>query len=188
MPGFAFPAVGPLGLRSPRSRPPSPAPSVLRSAKTASALLGWLRLSLALRYFARLLCFVSRSRGSPSTWRLACGARALVPPVPLIFRLSWTKRQEALPSSRVTPVGACPALRPRWYPWCSPYRPRDCCLPPVAQRRLSPPSSAGRLSLRSTTIHISGFNFAAYSLATPGSGHPISGIARGFAADLLALL
>lgn len=142
MPGFAFPAVGPLGLRSPRSRPPSPAPSVLRSAKTASALLEWLRLSLATRYSARLLCFVSRSRGSPSTRRLACGARALVPPVPLVFRLSLAKRQEALPSSRVTPVCACPALRPRWCPWCSPYRPRDYCLPPVAQRRLShPPSS-----------------------------------------------
>ena len=36
--------------------------------------------------------------------------------VPLIFQHSSRRRQEALPSSRVTPVDTCPAHRPRWYP------------------------------------------------------------------------
>jgi hypothetical protein len=44
----------------------------------------------------------------------------------------------ALPSSRVTPLEACPALRPRWCPIHSPKRVWDCCLPVRANRRLSP--------------------------------------------------
>jgi hypothetical protein len=42
---------------------------------------------------------------------------------------SYTRRQGALPSSQVPPVRACPALRPRWSPRCSPGRAADCCLP-----------------------------------------------------------
>ncbi len=71
---------------------------------------------------------------------------------------------DALPSSRVAPVNACPVLRPRWCPahsprrhlrwryplrpfgcaWslmstiASPYRVQDCCFPLIAQRQLSP--------------------------------------------------
>ena len=50
------------------------------------------------------------------------------------------RRPLALPSSRVTPVEACPALRPRWCPVYSPYRIQDCCLPVTAHRRLLPRS------------------------------------------------
>jgi len=45
-----------------------------------------------------------------------------------------------------------------------------------------------RSILLSTTILISGLNHTACILATPGSVHPIAGIARGFAPDLLARL
>jgi hypothetical protein len=50
------------------------------------------------------------------------------------------RRPLALPRSRVTPVEACPALRPRWCPVYSPYRIQDCCLPVTAHRRLLPRS------------------------------------------------
>jgi len=53
------------------------------------------------------------------------------------------RRPLALPSSRVTPVEACPALRPRWCPVYSPYRIQDCCLPVTAHRRLLPRSRWG---------------------------------------------
>ena len=49
-----------------------------------------------------------------------------------------TRRQLALPSSRVTPINACPALRPRWYPDHSPCRNQDYSLPTHQNRRLSP--------------------------------------------------
>src|SRR5262247_1649110 len=56
-------------------------------------------------------------------------ARAFGHPVP--HSGSLTRRHVALPSSRVTPVDACPALRPRWCPDCSPLRLQDCCFRPL---------------------------------------------------------
>jgi len=64
-------------------------------------------------------------------------ARAFGHPVPQSGHV--TRRHVALPSSRATPVYACPALRPRWCPPCSPKRLQDCCLPATGNRRLSPP-------------------------------------------------
>src|SRR5919199_3959415 len=129
MPGVAFPPVGPLGLSS----PPSP---VLCSAKTAT-------LSVSRR-------FTCRSR--PDT--LPASVRSWSPPrarglveAPRPRQGLWspgphsgnvTRRQVALPSSRVTPVKTCPALRPRWCPDHSPSRLQDCCLPAGKNRRLSP--------------------------------------------------
>ena len=84
----------------------------------------------------------------------------------------------ALPSSRVTPLNACPALRPRWCPQHSPSRVQDCCLPPLAKRRLSPLVRTEAILL-TTTIHISGLNHAACVLATPGSIPPIAGTHAG---------
>jgi hypothetical protein len=57
------------------------------------------------------------------------------PPIPG----RWSRRQMALPRSRVPPLHACPARRPRWCPAYSPYRTQDCCLPATGNRRLSPP-------------------------------------------------
>jgi hypothetical protein len=87
---------------------------------------------------------------------------------------SFSRRQWALPSSRVTPLSACPALRPRWCPLGSPYRPPDCCFPTNQDRQLSP-GVLQRLDYplaffparMTTTIHISGLNHAARSLALP---------------------
>ena len=77
-------------------------------------------------------------------------------------------------------MSTCPALiRPRWCP--SPLA--------MTQERtaafrslqgvgfLSP--RIGRLSLWTTTIHISGFNSAACTLVTPGSIHPVTGMHAG---------
>ena len=52
------------------------------------------------------------------------------------IRLLFPRRREALPSSRITPVNTCPALRPRWCPTRLPWRGEDCCLPVGADRRL----------------------------------------------------
>ena len=154
MPGVAFPPVGPLGLGS----PPSP---VLCSAKTAT-------LSVSRH-------FTCRSR--PDT--LPASVRSWYPPrarglveAPRPRQGLWspgphsgnvTRRQVALPSSRVTPVKTCPALRPRWCPAHSPKRTQDCCLPATEHRRLT------------TTLSISGLHHAACLLATPGSVRPLTG-------------
>src|SRR5713101_4239632 len=47
-----------------------------------------------------------------------------------------SRRQVALPSSRVPPLKTCPALRPRWCPAHLPCHAQDCCLPAHANRRL----------------------------------------------------
>jgi hypothetical protein len=107
------------------------------------------------RLSRRVVQAESNSRPSPGLWFYVST------PHPLTFT---TRRQLALPSSRVIPVSTCPVLRPRWCPahsprrylrwryplrsfgcaWslmstiASPYRVQDCCLPLFAQRRLSP--------------------------------------------------
>src|ERR1051325_7974912 len=48
-----------------------------------------------------------------------------------MLRLLFPRRREVLPSSRITPLNACPDLRPRWCPACLPCRRQDCCLPDV---------------------------------------------------------
>jgi hypothetical protein len=52
------------------------------------------------------------------------------------LRLLLPRRREALPSSRIAPLNACPALRLRWFPAHWPERRQDCCLPFAAHRRL----------------------------------------------------
>ena len=155
MPGVAFPPVGPVGLSS----PPSP---VLCSAKTAT-------LPISGRFACRSLPDTLRAfivRGLPHGLGTT-GKAPRIPPGLLVTRSPTpgisSRRQVALPSSRVPPVETCPALRPRWCPAHSPLRAQDCCLPAHANRRLP------------TTIPISGLNHAAYLLATPGSIRPLTG-------------
>jgi hypothetical protein len=82
------------------------------------ARLGSLRLSLASRYRACFMTFVVSPCGL-MTWAKPPGhARAFGHPVPHSGSYAW--RQVVLPSSRVTPLQTCPALRPRWYPVHSP--------------------------------------------------------------------
>jgi hypothetical protein len=119
---------GPVGFRSPPS-------SVLCSAKTAT-------MPVSGRCARRSL---------PDPWpasvRSWCphGARAVVKaPAPRrTFRRPGSqsghmaRRQVALPRSRVTPMNACPALRPRWCPRHLPLRVQDSGLPATGNRRLS---------------------------------------------------
>lgn len=93
----------------------------------------------------------------------------------------------ALPSSRVTPVDTCPALRPRWGPIYSPIRIWDCCLPVARNRRLSP-LDLWRDILLPTTIKISGLNNAACILDSSSFVLPLLGLHVEFTTDLLARL
>jgi len=99
--------------------------------------LGLLRLSLASRYLACFRAFVVSLAGSCPSGSPADTPGPLVTRSPIPGLSS--RRQMALPSSRVPPVKTCPALRPRWCPRYSPKRIQDCSLPALANRRLSSP-------------------------------------------------
>jgi hypothetical protein len=118
-----------LGLTS----PPSP---VLCSATTAPCP-SWVASLLARSPIPWLLPRFVFPNGLGDRRKLSATARALGPPVPLLFRPSLPRRHGALPRSRVPPVTPCPALRPRWNPAYSPWRTQDYCLPLVPPRRLS---------------------------------------------------
>jgi len=124
------------------------------------------------RYLACFRTFVVSLAGSCPGGSLEDHARAFGHPVPIPGTSS--RRQVALPRSRVPPMAPCPALRPRWCPAHSPYRAQDCCLPATGNRRLSPPYSLEGILL-STTILFSGLNHAACILAPPGSVRPLTG-------------
>src|SRR6266446_1675308 len=83
---------------------------------------------------------------------------------PLLRRL-LPRRREALPSSRITLLLTCPALRPRWCPARLPWREQYCCLPVTGCCRLWVRSPG--LILLTTTIRFSEFNDAACVLASP---------------------
>ena len=176
MPGVAFPPGGRLGLASPPS-------SVLCSTKIA------LCPSRAASFVTRvpIPCVLPLVRGVPTG--LVCGAkppahaRAFGRPVP--HSGSCTRRQVALPSSRVTPGDTCPALRPRWSPVGSPKRRRDCCLPVARNRRLSPRHIL-RVILVSTIIKISGLHHAACILVPSSFVRPLLGMHVEFPTDRLA--
>jgi len=109
----------------------------------------------------RLLWFVVSPRGSWS------GRSAPTAPGLLVTRSPTpgmgSRRQVALPRSRVPPMQTCPALRPRWCPAHSPKRTQDGGLPATGNRRLP------------TTIHFSGLHHAACLLAPPGFVRPLAG-------------
>ena len=175
----AFPPVGRLGLTSPPS-------SVLCAATTAT-------VPLSGRFTCRSL-----PDTLPAAVRSWCPRRARrrggsppTTPGPLVSRspnpAMWSRRQVALPSFRVPPVKTCPALRPRWYPGHSPYRIQDCCLPALANRRLSSLYHCERYP----TVH-NYTHFGAPSRGLPSRYPRLRtapyGEARGFATDLLARL
>ena len=124
-----LPSVGRLGFTSPPYRLPTHRQSsVLCSAKTAKSpsRSTSLREAVVPRYLACTRFFVflpiSCYRG-----RLAVTPKCKTATAPglLVSRYtsasgSLARRQLALPSSQVTPVSTCPALRPRWCPEHSP--------------------------------------------------------------------
>ena len=149
------------------------------------ARLGSLRLSLASRYLACFRGVRGVPQGLATWWKPPGHARAFGRPVPLSGNVA--RRQVVLPSSQVTPMNACPALRPRWCPRHSPYCAQDCCLPATGNRRRSPRYDCEKYPV----VHDSTY-FGAQShglhprytrLRTPPCGD-----ARGFATDLLARL
>ena len=127
------------------------------------------------RYLACFRVFVVSPEGS---WP---GRKLPTTPGPVVTRSPtpgmWSRRQGALPRSRVPPVAACPALRPRWCPRHSPYRVQDCCLPALANRRLLPRSRCGYPAVHDYTY------FGAPSRGLPPRSlqlrTPIAGLARG---------
>ncbi len=161
--------MGPLGLGSPRVRAEViPCPAVLCVATTASVRPGryafgslpvpWVD---ALLFVFRSACAVFGSHDGRVGLHTpgCCSSRSPC------FRLCLPKKREALPSSRITLLPTCPALRPRWCPARLPWREQDCCLPVHANRRLSA-RFPGPILL-STTIQFSEFNLAACVLASP---------------------
>jgi len=93
----------------------SPRPSVLCAAKTAILPLSghFAGGSLPDPWPAPLLCVpLPAPRPAAATCQRQGSWSAGTPPLPAL----WARRPLALPSSRVPPVTAGPALRPRWYP------------------------------------------------------------------------
>ena len=131
--------VGPLGLGSPRVRSRvSPCPAVLCVATTAFVRPGRSAFGCLPVPWVDALRFVSL----PARAGVGSSAGRVDPPTPgcclrrsPLFRRSFPWRREALPSSRITLLPTCPALRPRWCPARSPWRGQDCCLPMSAYRR-----------------------------------------------------
>jgi len=78
-------------------------------------------------------------------------------------------RHQALPSSRATPMSTCPVLRPRWCPLILAVTQEGTAAFRLVHYVGFLFPREGRLSLSTTTIHISGFNLTACTLATPGS-------------------
>ena len=144
--------------------------------------LGSLRLSLASRYRACFRACVGPSRAHARVeapdhaW--ACGRPVPSPGL-------WSRREMALPRSRVPSLHACPARRPRWCPRHAPSRAQDCCLWVRAHRRLSPPYLL-RDILLSTTLHISGLHHAACILTPSSFVLPLLGWHVEVAPDVLA--
>jgi hypothetical protein len=115
MPGLAFPPVGPLGLGSPRSRSVHlPRPSVLCAAKTAlcpSRVASFVARSPIPCLLPTFVFLTARRAGEAPSPRQGSWS-AGTPALPAML----ARRQTALSSSRVPPLSACPALRPRWCP------------------------------------------------------------------------
>ena len=161
--------MGPLGLGSPRFRAGVlPCPAVLCVATTTFVHPGRSAFGSLPVPWVDALLFVSLPAcarfGSPA------GRVGQQPPgcwlsrSPVV-RLCFPRRREALPSSRITHLIPCRALRPRWCPAHLPWRKQDCCLPMPAYGRLWVRSPGPILS--STIIHFSEFNDAAWFLASP---------------------
>jgi hypothetical protein len=161
--------VGPLGLGSPRFRPGAlPCSAVLCVATTTSVRPGRCAFGSLPVPWLDAFRFVSLSvrtgfgshPGRVGQFAPGCWLRRSPS-----FRLCLPRKREVLPSSRITLLHTCLALRLRWCPSTSPFRCQDCCLPEHAHRRLLD-WFPGPILL-STIIHFSEFNDAACALASP---------------------
>ena len=163
--------VGPLGLSSPRLRSRRlavPGPAVLRIATTTFVRPGWFAFGSLPVPWVDALVFVFRparaeagsfavriQRQTPGCWLRRSP----------VFRRCLPRRREVLPSSRITPLNACPDLRSRWCP--SPLALTRTGLLPSHGLQGSAFGPVARTYPMTTTIHFSGFNSAACVLASP---------------------
>jgi hypothetical protein len=108
-----------------------------------------------------------------------CQRLGLCSPGVLPGGCAW--RHPALPSSRVIPLYACPALRPRWCPAGSPFPGQDCCLPLHRMRRLSLQCSGGYPTDHDYTYF--GAQYHGLHTRYPRLHTPPHEDARGFASD-----
>ncbi len=176
LPDGAFPPVGRLGLTA----PPSP---VLCAAPTATcpsrgpSLVARSPIPCLLPSCVMSLCGLVARRKLQGT------------PGPLVTRSPnpglCSRRQVALPRSRVPPRDTCPALRPRWCPAHSPYRTQDCGLPVSGTRRLSSPSYRESYPSVHDYTHCGAQSRGLHPRYTRLRTAP-DGEARGFATDRLA--
>jgi hypothetical protein len=161
--------MGPLGLGSPCVRAGDvPCPAVLCVATTACVLPGRSAFGSLPVPWCDALFFVflrACARFGSSIGRVAQQMPGCWLSRSPLFRRLLPRRREALPSSRITLVPTCPALRPRWCPARSPWCEQDCCLPARGCRRLW--VRLPGLILLATIIHFSEFNDAACVLALP---------------------
>jgi len=178
MSGLAFPSAGPLDLGSLPSQPFRL--SVLCSAKTASCpsqvslLVARFPLPYSLSVFVRLC-----AKAHTDAWGFCSSG------CPLPFRGTiW--RHAALPSYRVIPLYACPALRPRGCPAACLLTDRTAAFRSIKSVGF-PSCFVGSYPCDHDLI-ISGFNSTACILAAPSSIPPPLENACGFASDLPARL
>jgi hypothetical protein len=89
------------------------------------------------------------------------------------YRQFVAGRQQALSRSRATPVSTCPVHRPRWCPLTLTIsHERTAAFRSLQGVGFPFPRKDGKLSLLTTTIHISGFNLTACTLAYRSSSTP----------------
>ena len=184
MPGLTFPTVGRLGITSPPFRfrlwnhryyVPLRLPNVHPGFVHSS-------LSAPVPCIALLYSLIDSAQAVPIHARISPVLRRSA-----ILAGMCTRKHPDLPSFRVTPMNACPDLRPRWCPEhialaCSGLLPSDSIKPSAF------PLSQQSLSILSTTISISRLRSTACILVTPGFVHTLTGVARGLTTDLLAKL
>jgi len=142
MPGFTFPSVGRLGITSPPSRPKKKFFFSVRRYYVPPGLphvrLRLVRYSLSSpdTPYRPSLVFVFLFRLADGRDIPVSAGISLLPD--LLIPSFYAGKHADLASSRANPVSACPALRPRRCPGCLPHcRIRDCCLPVMADCRLS---------------------------------------------------
>jgi hypothetical protein len=112
----------------------------------------------------------------------------LISQLPLSSGYLYTRRQLDLPSSRVTPVSACPVPGPRWCPEHIAIA-RPGLLPSELTEVVGFHSFLLQEHILMTTIIIiSGLAHTACTLDPPGSVLPLLGLHAGFTTDLPATL
>jgi len=190
VPGFTFPAVGPLGLGSPpyRSDHSISDHRYYDPLRLPNVPLRFVRSSLSSpdTLYRPSLLFVSLLEADSLMGGTLLINAGISLPLDFLLPSLYTRKHLDLPSSQVTPMTACHGLRPRWCPDYSPYRIQNCCLPSSQQRRLSLP-----VSWKMSNDHNEqdfGAPYTACSLDPSGFGLLLPGLPADFTTDLLARL